>query len=235
MADYIVVHSVKVATEFTPETFGRLTTIGPKFRLPGGGSGKKETHQVCQCECGNILTIRTASLRAMTSLSCGCLQKEVTSRMSKIHGKVHTAEYNIWTNIAQRCNNPNTAQYHDYGGRGIRVCDRWREPNGQGFLNFLEDMGERPSKDLTIDRHPDKNGNYEPGNCRWATRIEQAQNKRNNVMLTYNGRTQCLTDWANELGMRASGIYYRLKAGWPIDKALTQKSRRNKKRKYDAR
>jgi len=115
--------------------------------------------------------------------------------------------------MRQRCVNSHNAQYDYYGGRGITVCDRWKS-----FENFLHDMGERPT-DLTIERI-DNNGNYEPGNCRWASRVEQQQNTRANILLTHNGTTQCLTAWAEMIGISAGGLQHRLRAGWSLEAAL---------------
>ncbi len=114
-----------------------------------------------------------------------------------------------------RCENPRCEAYPRYGGRGIEVCKRW-----QTFENFLADMGPRPSADHSIDRI-ENDGNYEPGNCRWATDAEQNQNTRSNRLLTYAGRTQPLSVWAREFGIRRETVRERLKAGWDVERALT--------------
>ena len=119
-----------------------------------------------------------------------------------------SVEYSTWNAMMARCFNPSLKFFERYGGRGITVCDRWMQ-----FENFLADMGPRPSALHSIDRYPDKNGNYEPGNCRWATRKEQARNTRQTVMLTIDGVTQCMTDWANVSGVGVSTISFRLKKG----------------------
>ncbi len=121
--------------------------------------------------------------------------------------------------MRQRCNNPNDHKYRNYGARGITVCDRWSK-----FEKFLEDMGEKPLG-LTLDRI-DNNGNYEPSNCRWATLTEQARNKRNNVMLTHEGQTYCLAEWAERTGLTYRTICSRHYSGWDIHKILTTPSRR---------
>jgi len=227
MADYIVVHSVKVATEFVPQTFGRLTTIGPIFWLPVGSTKKHRKYQVCQCVCGNIVSLSVADLVTSRTQSCGCLHKErLRQRLTK-HGRSHTREHVAWTCLIQRCYNPNDCGYANYGGRGIRVCDRWREPNGQGFLNFLSDMGAKPFKNLTVERKL-VNGNYCPENCCWATNTEQARNRRSNLNLTHDGKTQCLTAWAEELGMTRSTLKSRLQRGWSIEEVLTAPVRKPK-------
>ena len=119
-----------------------------------------------------------------------------------------------WRAMVERCTNPGAADYPRYGGRGIRVCDRWRD-----FTAFLADMGERP-RGTTLDRR-DVNGHYERGNCRWATAKEQGRNKRGSLLLTFDGRTQCLSAWAEETGLDRTTLRYRLKKGWPIERALT--------------
>ena len=231
MAEFIIVHSVKVATDFTPETFGRLTTIGPKFRLREGAKGRGVTRQVCQCDCGQVGVYRCGDIKRTHTRSCGCLYTDVTKTRCTTHGKAYSVEYSTWCNLYRRCHNPKDREYHYYGGRGIRVCDRWREPNGQGFLNFLSDMGERPAENLSIDRYPDKDGNYEPGNCRWATDKEQCRNRRSNALWTYNGKTQCIAAWAEEVGISQFILWKRLHRGWSVEQALTRPPRPPRKRK----
>jgi hypothetical protein len=115
-----------------------------------------------------------------------------------------------------RCYNHNEKCYPRYGGRGIRVSERWVH----SFENFITDMGPRPSKEHSLDRYPDGDGDYGPSNCRWATLFQQARNKRNNTFLTFNGKTQCITDWALELGQTVPTLAKRIGRGWPIDKVL---------------
>lgn len=115
-----------------------------------------------------------------------------------------------------RCLNTKHKDYADYGGRGVTVCDRWKT-----FDNFIADMGPAPAN-ATVERI-DNNGNYEPKNCRWATRAEQGRNKRNNRFLTYDGKTQHLTAWARDLGIAHSTLRERLERGWPVEKALSKR------------
>jgi hypothetical protein len=125
-------------------------------------------------------------------------------------------EYHSWLCMIQRCTNPKQRSYQNYGGRGIKVCERWGK-----FENFLADMGLRPTPEHSIERK-DVNGNYEPNNCRWATKKEQARNARSNRLLTIGGRTQCLNAWAEELGKERSVIKQRLKLGWSeVDAVFT--------------
>lgn len=125
-----------------------------------------------------------------------------------VHGKAHTRTFNIWRKMLQRCYDQKAHNWKWYGGKGIAVCDRWREV----FANFLEDMGECPDG-LSIDRI-DGSGNYEPGNCRWATHLEQARNQSHNVNVEYGGRCLCLSQWAEETGVGIGTLWWRHRAGW---------------------
>lgn len=133
-----------------------------------------------------------------------------------------------YNTMIQRCYNKNNQQYKDYGGRGIKVCDRWlpKQPNSQGFWNFVEDMGERP-EGTTLDRIENDKG-YAPWNCYWATRAQQQRNRRNNIWLTLNGKTMVAGDWAKELGISKSVILYRYHKGLPVELILSTENYRGK-------
>lgn len=130
-----------------------------------------------------------------------------------------TPEYSSWDCMIQRCTNPNNAMFSYYGGRGITVCDSWRN----SFANFLADMGKRPSKSHSLDRYPNNNGNYEPSNCRWATKAEQQKGRRNARLITFRGRTETAHMWSKITGLPSRTIFNRLKAGWSPEKILTSK------------
>lgn len=137
-----------------------------------------------------------------------------------VNGK-RTPEYMIWGTMIQRCENPKNKKYAEYGGRGISVCSRWRK----SFADFLADMGERPSSDYQLDRYPNNDGNYEPGNCRWASRQQNTQNTRRNRLLTLNGESLALSEWSRRTGLHLDCLRYRLEHGWSVERALTTKSR----------
>lgn len=171
----------------------------------------------CLCECGTIKDIPAKTLLNGTTQSCGCLQKERASEANGKHRMRKTRLYEIWYGIKRRCEDQNRKAYKDYGGRGITVCPEWRN-RFETFRDWALASGYQD--DLTIDRI-DNDGNYEPGNCRWATMKEQQNNRRNNRSLTMNGETHTESEWARITGIKVATISARLKYGWTIEKALT--------------
>jgi hypothetical protein len=227
MVEYILVHGISVAKSFEPETFGRLTTIGPKFLV-----GKNRTaYQVCECSCGAIVTTGVSSLKRGRSKSCGCLQKEIAKKQAIELGKAsvkhnlsRSSEYVVYYDILKRCQNPACKNYRDYGGRGIKVCDRWL--GASGFVNFFKDMEPRPSPKHSLDRI-DNDGDYCPENCRWATNTQQSNNRRSNTLLVAFGETGTISQFARKYGIRPDTLRRRLFAlKWPIEKALTTPTKR---------
>jgi hypothetical protein len=196
-------------------TFWCLTVIrrAPKRKKPTCAFWE------CRCSCGNTAIVRAVDLIYGHTKSCGCLRAQKirsVGRLRKTHGATGTVEHRIWSSMKQRCENPSIPGYENYGGRGIKVCARWR----YSLENFIADMGKRPSARHSIDRI-DTNGNYEPGNCRWATTKQQARNRRSNRVLEYEGKRATLTDFALEYGISKITLRDRLNRGWSIDRALT--------------
>ena len=227
MAKYIVINGIRIDKnyqDFVPETFGRLTTIGPKFRIADG------TYQVCQCSCGNV-TVKRSQCIGNQTLSCGCIAKEVTRNRSVTHGHgVHgkqTAEYKTWGSMFSRCYNKKMQYYKNYGGRGIEVCKRWWAENN-GYLNFLNDMGPRPSNQHSIDRI-DVNGDYCPENCRWATRKEQGRNKQRSRYVVAFGQTKTVAEWSELFGVAENTITFRLNSGFAPYLAVSLRGHKDRK------
>lgn len=171
------------------DVFGRLTVIEEYGRDKHGNAT-----WYCKCSCGNFKVVTGVYLRNGDTKSCGCLSPELIGNRRRIHGlsRKNNTEYEIWKGMKARCFNPNGAHYDIYGGRGITVCERWKN----SFNEFIADMGLRPTPSHSIDRYPDMNGNYEPSNCRWATNREQTRNKRDNRYYAHSGLNMVMTDWA---------------------------------------
>ena len=171
---------------------------------------------VCQCDCGSVCRVTSTSLRKGNTKSCGCLRREKTTARNTTHGLGRPEEFFVWANMRNRCNNPNNYSYPLYGGRGIKVCERWDD-----FANFLADMGKRPSPKHSIDR---KNNelDYGPENCRWTTAQEQANNRRSNRRYEFRGEMMTVRQAIIASGseVKFSTIKARLKRGVLIEDAL---------------
>lgn len=198
---------MSVLKDLTGQRFGRFTVI-----CRGNNDNQGKPKWKCLCDCGNVREVLSSNLLKGCSNSCGCLQKELLSkRMTKI-GESRTRLYKIWNNMALRCNKKENKDYKNYGGRGIEVCEEWKN-----FLKFKEWSITNGYKDnLTIDRI-DVNGNYEPLNCKWATRSEQSNNRRECIYLTKENETKTITQWERELGFKTGSMLARYHKGESIE------------------
>ena len=197
------------------QEFRRLTVLGCAGRKKG------HTYWFTRCDCGNVTRVGAGNLKNGHTVSCGCFMVEQIKERNTTHGHTGNATHRSWAAMLKRCQNQNGPDYPNYGGRGIEVCDEW-----QKFENFLADMKECP-RGLSLDRINNE-GNYEPGNCRWATIKEQNNNTRSNHHLTFNGKTQNITQWVDELGLNYNTIFARINTyGWPVERALTEVVRKN--------
>jgi hypothetical protein len=190
----------------TGQVFGRLEVLS---QLPNR-YGK--TRWLCRCECGTEKEVSSGNLVTGEVTSCGCYSRELLTT----HGQYKSPTYSVWRDMIQRTSNPNCKASKNYLHRGITVCDSWRV-----FESFLADMGDKP-EGLTLDR-VNNDGNYCKDNCRWATPIQQHNNKRSNVFIEFNGERQTVTQWARQLGMSKGTLRGRLNSvNWGTEKALTQ-------------
>lgn len=195
----------------------RLNLVGQEFgslRVVSfaGLDKRRNSHWLCVCKCGGQRTLEAPNLRRVKGCQC---RKIAVWKLRKESGD--TITYHSYRGMIARCYDPNQVAYANYGGRGITVCDRWL--NG-GYPVFVEDMGLCPSQNHSIDRYPDNNGNYEPGNCRWATAKQQGRNKRTNRLITHDGRTMTLTEWAEQVGISFTALSRRIANGWPLERVL---------------
>ena len=206
---------VRKIQDLTGKKFGRLIVIAQaeSYRKP---SGQVVTRWICRCKCGNKVIVRATNLKIGNTNSCGCLKSDVLRSNRVIHGLYNTKLYKTWSNMKQRCYNSNSDDYYNYGGRGITVCDEWLN-SFQKFYNWSINNGYK--EELTIDRI-NVNGNYEPIKCRWITNAEQQNNKRNNHLIEYDGKTQNIKSWCRELGLSQSTFYKRYGKGWSVQKCL---------------
>ena len=198
--------------DLTGQKFGRLTVIS---RSPNIG---KKAAWLCKCECGKESIVTSTHLMSGHTTSCGCYNKEVVSAMKKRHGMTQTKIYREWRAMISRCSNGNVRSCADYGGRGITVFARWAN-SFETYYDYVSKLPHFGEVGYSLNRI-DNDGNYEPGNVEWADRIAQANNKRNNHLVTYNGSTRTLAEWAREKGITYRALTHRLERGWSIERAL---------------
>ena len=211
--------------DLTGEVFGRLTVIE---RMPAVKTTKgQRTRWLCECSCGNEIIVDAYSLRSGHTKSCGCWRSEMATeaaiKRSKTHGQSKTRLFKVWSSMKSRCYFQNSPFFAIYGGRGIVVCEEWRN-SFEVFRDWALANGydeNAPFGKCTIERI-DVNKNYCPENCKWVTMKEQDNNKRNTKFLTLNGRTQSAAMWADEYGIKRTTLYERLKRGWSDAEAITR-------------
>lgn len=194
------------------QRFGRLLVIQE------GKIYRGNVKWICKCDCGDVKSILGFNLTGGKTKSCGCWQREKNATLWLKHGdarnKKTSAEYKSWDRMMQRCYNLRHKYYRYYGGRGIKVCAKWHI-----YKAFLSDMGRRPSAQHTLERI-NNDSNYEPANCKWATRTEQLNNTRRNKFITYSGKTMTLKQWSREVGINYATLTGRLRRGWTSEEAL---------------
>jgi hypothetical protein len=196
------------------QTFGQLTVINNPNITKGG-----KRYWECECSCGRVILVPTGNLKSGNSSQCRACGNKNRKTKPRKHGETKTRLYRIWTSMKSRCSNPVTINFHRYGGRGIKVCDEW-EKSYESFRDWALSSGY--SDNLSLDR-VDNDGDYEPDNCRWATRKEQSENMYTAQLITFNGETHCLAGWARKLGFSKSTLTARInRYGWPIERALTE-------------
>lgn len=199
--------------DLTGQRFGRLTVRELVKRSKSGAILWR-----CVCDCGNVVDVFASNLRSKDTVSCGCYRRDMARRIKTTHGGKGTRLYNIWHGIKLRCLNASDRAYENYGGRGITVCDEWRD-SFEAFHKWAMANGYR--ENLTIDRS-DNDGNYCPENCRWVTIAEQNRNRRFCYKITHNGQTHTLAEWSKLTGILEETLRKRIKTyGWSVERALT--------------
>lgn len=201
-----------IGRDITGEKCGMLTAI--KLLDERTKDGKKQ--YLCRCDCGKERIVVATEFRTGKVFSCGCTHKNKKYKNFSLKDKTDKHIYKLWYDMKRRCEDPRRDDYERYGGRGIRVCEEWQ--SFQNFLDWSRSSGYSPG--LTIDRI-DNSGNYSSENCRWATYTEQANNKRGNHLITFNGKTLTMAEWARETGISYYVIRARQHRGWSAEKTLT--------------
>lgn len=203
--------------DITGQRFGKLVVLG-RGEDAVSKSGRHRIRWECKCDCGKTITAYSENLKSGKTTSCGCYRAELVRGRSVTHGETRSKLYGVWSSIKSRCLNSNTAAYKDYGGRGISICDEWKN-SFEVFRDWAYANGYKEG--VSIDRI-DNNGNYCPDNCRWVISVVQANNRRSNILITYNGETLTVTEWAEKLGKNPKTIFNRLYSGWSAIEAITK-------------
>lgn len=199
--------------DITGQIFGRLTV-----RQLAYVNEKGQTYWLCDCDCGGTITAYKGNIQRGLTRSCGCLRRETKTgnTFAGTHGASSHPLYHTWHRMMRRCYDPHNKDYPNYGGRGITVCERWHD-----VTRFLLDMPPKPTPTAELDRK-DNDGPYSPDNCRWATRQQQARNKRTNLQITYQGQTKTLIEWCEILNLRYPAILLRItRRKWSVERAFS--------------
>lgn len=217
------ISTARLRLNLTGRRFCRFTVIKPVRVIARNNT----LRWLCRCDCGNERILLAGDLNSGHAKSCGCYAREMAAKLQFRHGhwsnKKASPEWTAWNQMRQRCSNPKNSSFKRYGARGIVVCERW-----QKFENFLADMGPKPvgpKRFFSVERK-NNNGNYEPSNCKWATQTEQSNNRRSNRIVSWNGVTKTVTQWASELGIKVQTLGYRIRDAWPVEEAFTRPVRK---------
>jgi len=205
----------KNAIDITGQRFGRLVALGP-IRRQG-----RAIIWLCQCDCGKGHEVMLANLRAGGTLSCGCWRRDRISAENTIHNMRNEPVYKVWTGVKDRCTNSKGSHYSGYGARGITICDEWRD-SFEAFYGCVSKLPNFGEPAYSLDRI-DNDGNYEPGNVRWATPVSQARNRHTNRVFEFDGVSRTLAGWAEVVGIPRDTLRKRLEMGWSVRDALLTK------------
>lgn len=212
--------------DLTGQRFGHLVVLErDEYNKHGEATWR------CHCDCGNVISVQSYNLRTKHTQSCGCLAREASVIRMTTHAECKTRLYTIWKHMKERCYNPNNKRFLDYGGRNITVCKEWKN-DFTAFRNWALQAGydeTAPYGICTLDRIDNSKG-YSPDNCRWVNAKQQSLNRRSNCVLTYQGESKTISEWAEQLGVRYAMLRRRLNRGWSIEKTLTTPSQRPNKK-----
>lgn len=216
MSEHVFIELGPKAQPLTGQTFGRITVLGPVGRT----ADNRYVIYLCQCSCGTLKEIRGCNLRYGHTRSCGCLSLELLSERARVHGRCTEGAYQSWRKMKYRCRNSDDPAYPRYGGRGIDYCDAW-----ESFEQFYADMGDRPAG-TSIERIDNSKGYYKE-NCCWATRYAQSNNRRNNILVDFQGSQMTLSQAAKLAGVSYKLAHKRMKKGWSLEDALFKPHMKN--------